>query len=527
MKKYLLVPLVIILASVLILVGCGEPAEEPTQQPTQQTTQPTTTQPPTTSPDQPQYGGILKIISGAGPAAFGYPPASGPLDSSGSLGVLEGLIGVDGLGEPVPKLAKSWDVSADGKTATFKLEEGVKYHDYTDFNSETVKWMVELYIEAGMIPTVSSVDAVDEYTVRFNMPQYNNAVFTQISDIHYISPTAVEENGVDWAKTHAVGTGPFMQEEFIRDVSITKVRFDEYWDEGKPYLDGLMNIYIPDSTTAKMSFEAGEAQILMVGNNGNTALDLANKGYEVRGIPGMAQFLVVDSANADSPFSDINVRLAVEHAINKQAVVDTVGKGYMIALNQLAPEGFVGYNPDLPIRAYDPDKARQLLADAGYPNGFESMLMGIAAFTNPDVATALQAYLADIGIDVTVDLMDMGRGFQTRKDGWDNGMMIGGTGLDPNMCQRLSVDLGEGTPNYPDTVKPPEWQSALNKALAARDVASRGEALQELMKITYDEEYVICCWATYDIAALDPTVHADIMTYHHIKWSPSDAWLSQ
>jgi peptide/nickel transport system substrate-binding protein len=470
---------------------------------------------------------VLKIISGMGPQAFGYPPLSGPLDSSGSFGVLEGLVGVDGAGEPTPKLATKWEVSPDGKNTTFTLRKGAKFHDGTDFNAQAVKWMVDLYIESGMIPTVTSIDAVDDYTVRFNMPQYNNAVFTQISDIMYVSPTAVEKNGIDWAKTHAVGTGPFMQKEFIRDVSITKVRFDDYWDEGLPYLDGVTNIYIPDATTAMMSFEAGEAQILMVGNNGKTARDLARLGYEVRGIPGMAQFLVTDSAHEDSPFSKFEVRLALEYAINKKAVVDTVGQGYMVVLNQLAPPGWVGNNPDLADRPYDPEKARQLLAQAGHPDGFSTTLMGIAAFTNPDVATALQAYCADIGIDVTVDLMDMGRGFQTRMAGWNNGIMIGGTGLDPNMTQRLSVDLGAGTPNYPDTIKPALWQPTLDKALAARTLEDRGKALEELMKVNYDEEFVICCWATYDIAALDPSFHGDILTYHHIKWNPADAWLSK
>jgi ABC-type transport system substrate-binding protein len=359
------------------------------------------------------------------------------------------------------------------------------------------------------------------------MPQYNNAVFTQISDIKMISPAAVNDNGIEWAKTHAVGTGPFKQEEFIRDVSITKVKFDDYWDEGKPYIDKLITVFIPNATTAKMSFEAGEGQILNIGNDGNMAKELADKGYEVRGIPGMAQFLVTDSANENSPFSKFDVRLAVEHAINKQAVVDTVGQGYMVALGQLAPPGFVGHNSDLAERAYDPEKAKKLLEQAGYPGGFQSILMGIGRFTNPDVATALQAYLADVGIDVEVDLMDMGRGFETRRAGWNNGIMISGTGLDPNMCQRLSVDLGEGTPNYPDTVKPAQWQPSLNAALAARDLDSRDKTLQALMKVNYDEEFVICCWATYDIAALAPSFHGDILTYHHIKWNPANAWLSE
>jgi peptide/nickel transport system substrate-binding protein len=541
-KKLLLFTLSIVLIVGLALVSCAQEEAAPvTPAPT---TAPATTPAPTSTPapsaapaptpapapstaETPKLGGVLKIISGGGPVAFGYPPGSQPFDFWGGFGILEALIGVDGQGEPTPLLATSWDLAADGKSVTFNLRKGVKFHDDTPFNAQAVKWSVDKFIEAHVISTVSSIDVIDDYTVRFNLPQFNNAVYTQISDLTYISPTAAEKNGIDWAKTHAVGTGPFMQKEFIRDVSITKVKFPDYWDTGKPYLDGMLNVFIPDPTTAKMSFEAGEAHILMIGSDGKVAKELADKGFVVRGMPGMASFLATDSVNADSPFYSAKVRMALEYAINKKQITDTVGQGYMDPLDQICPPGMVGNNPGIKERAYDPAMAKQLLAEAGYPDGFETKLMALQGFTSSDIVTAVQGYMKDVGIDVAVDLMDMGRGFQTMFQGWRNGMMFAGTGLDPNMCQRLSADLSASSPYNPCLKKPDSWQTTLDQALAARDVATRDKYLQQMMQINYDEEMVVPLWALYDTAALQPSVHCDLLLYHHIKWNPAGAWIDK
>jgi peptide/nickel transport system substrate-binding protein len=526
MKK-VLIPLFICLLA-LVLIGCSSQSTSTSTSTSSTTTTQVKTSTATqssTSAATPQRGGVLKMIFGMGPVAFGYPAASSPLDSPGSLGILEGLVGVDGNGDPTPLLATSWNVSEDGKTVTFNLRKGVKFHDGTDFNADAVKWNIDLELGAKLITAVTSVDVIDNYTVKFNLPQYNSVVFTQLSDGFYISPTAVQKNGVDWAKTNAVGTGPFMQKDFKRDASITKVRFPDYWDTGKPYLDGLEEVFIPDTTAAKISFEAGEAQILMALGDPKSGRDLANKGYVVRAFDGLSQFIIADSANQDSPFSKLKVRQAMAYAIDRKSIADTVGAGYWKVTNQICPKGFVGNNPNLPDIPYDSAKAKQLLSEAGYPNGFTTKLMAIGAFYNNDLITAVQSNLKDAGIDATVDIMDMGRGFATMQAGWNNGIMIGGTGLDPNMLQRMAIDLGKG--NYPTTARSTNWYSLLEQASAARDTQGRGKYLQDLMKETIDEMMVVPLMAATDIAAMTKAVNSDLLLYHHIKWHPADAWLSK
>jgi peptide/nickel transport system substrate-binding protein len=533
MKK-VLVSMVLLVTLALVIAGCGSqatpttaPAPAPPQTTANVAPSPVASQSPSAKTPTPQYGGILRSIVSAGPVAAGYPPASNPMDTAGTLGVMEGLIGVDKLGEPTPRLATAWQLSQDGKTLTFTLRKGVKFHDGTDFNAAAVKWNFDMDIQAKLITSVSSVDIVDDYTVKFNLPQFNNAVFPQISDILFISPTAVQKNGTDWAKTNPVGTGPFKQTEFVRDVSITKMKFDGYWDKGLPYLDGMKVIVIPDSTTAKMSFQAGEADLITVSSDYKGAKELADKGYIIRSMPGMANFFVTDRGNQDSPYANLKVRQALEYIVDRKATTESVGMGYMGVLNQIAPDGWGGFNPDLPAATYDPAKAKQLLAEAGYPSGFKTKLMASQRFTIEALMTAIQGYLANVGIEATVDLMDLGRYMQTRKDGWQNGIMLAGTGLDPNLCQRIEADLGANNGLYSIDPRPAQFQPTLDQAKAARDIDTRNKALQQLMKVVSDDEFVTPLWYIPDIVAMQKNVNADIMLYHHIKWNPATAWISK
>ncbi len=512
---------------ILIVAGCGTQATTTSSPAKPTTTSPVISQSTPVKADSPRYGGMLRIIISAGPVAHGYPPASNPMDSAGTLGVMEGLIGVDKLGEPTPRLATAWQLSEDGKTLIFTLRKGVKFHDGTSCDAQAVKWNFDMDIEAKLIMSVTSVDVIDDYSIRFNLPQFNNAVFTQISDMLLISPSAVEKNGTDWAKTNPVGTGPFKQTEFIRDVSLTKMKFDDYWDEGLPYLDGIKMIVIPDATSAKMSFEAGEADIITVSGNYKGAKELSSSGYIVRAIPGMANFFMTDRINKDSPYSNRKVLEALEYVVDRKATTESVGLGFMGVLNQIAPEGWGGFNKNIPPAIYDPAKAKQLLSEAGYPNGFKTTLMAAQRFTNEALLTAIQGYLADVGIEATVDSMDLGRYMQTRKDGWKNGLMLAGTGLDPNMCQRIEADLGANNGLYSVNPRPDQFQPTLDKAKAARDIETRNKYLEELMQLNYDDKFVIPVWYIPDIVALQKNLNAEIMTYHHIKWNPSTAWFSK
>ncbi len=149
---------------------------------------------------------------------------------------------------------------------TFTLRKGVKFHDGTDFNAEAVKFNLEAKKAAKMSGTEdwSSIDILDDYTVRINLLQYVNTALARFTAIYgaMVSPTAFKKNGIDWARWNPVGTGPFQFVGFERDVSAKYKRFEGYWQKGKPYLDGVEYLYIKDPMTQSATMEAKEAHVL-------------------------------------------------------------------------------------------------------------------------------------------------------------------------------------------------------------------------------------------------------------------------
>jgi ABC-type transport system substrate-binding protein len=193
---------------------------------------------------------------------------------------------------------------------------------------------------------------------------------------------------------------------------------------------------------------------------------------------------------------------------------------------QLSPSQYIGFNPNITGRQYDPAKAKQLLKDAGYANGFKTRMIATST-DDKDTLVAMQTYLKEVGIDATLDIADAARYNQIRTTGWKNGLMYGGTGADPNQSQRLSGDLGADAPYYASTKRAPDWQMALLQAMAARDLDTRKERMQMLLKIAADDEMVIPLFVGSDIAAIQPGVNVDYLAIHHVQWKPRDAWLSK
>jgi ABC-type transport system substrate-binding protein len=195
------------------------------------------------------------------------------------LAASESLVYNDQTGTATPRLATAWQTSADGKTVTFTLRKGVKFHDGTDFNAQAVKYNFDLVrSKAGtdLSKQVSSIDVVDDFTVKLNLPQPSNVLFNTLAFTSIMSPTTLQQNGADWARTHIVGTGAFTQADFKRDVWLKFAKYSNYWDTGKPYLDAIEYDIIADATTAQIAFKAGAGQFLLQPSP-KVAADLKNQ----------------------------------------------------------------------------------------------------------------------------------------------------------------------------------------------------------------------------------------------------------
>jgi len=335
--------------------------------------------------------------------------------------------------------------------------------------------------------TTDSVKKIDDYTVRINIPGYRNTILTGLGAGYsmIISPTAVEKNGLDWARWHPVGTGPFKFVEYERDARLVYEKNEDYWNKGLPYLDGVEFIVIADETVRKIAFQLGDIHSLRA--SGLTAQELRGMGYEHVTRSGGTFLLIPDSKNAESPFADKRVRLAVSHAINREALAHALGYGFSRPAYQVYPGFIETAIPDLEKHQFDQDLARQLLTEAGYPDGFKTTIHAFIRVVPRDFVTAIQGMLAEVGIEVDADFPEAGRYSEYRFGGWSDAMMAHAMASMENINSGFSFYFGGM--QFPSVQKPEGWQEAFDAALSSINVDP--VKTQKLAKLMHDEVMII------------------------------------
>ena len=539
--------LVIILVTGLLITGCGTPSTStptattptstvtPTTTPTSPTATTTPTSTPTPTPTIPTptvpTGGILTVISPYAPTSWGYPVKAGAGFASvfASIPVFESLIDADIHGNIRPELATSWEIASDLSSVTFELRQGVKFHDGTPFNAEAAKWNLDLFLTRGTGSPADweSVEAVGEYTLRINLKNFKN---TQLSNMTYgmISPSATEENGTDWAGTNPIGTGPFKFKGFVPNTTLEYERFDDYWGD-KAYVDGIEFIYIVDVTTAGIAYKAGDA-LVWEGADAKTAFTLAQYGYQRLSRRGPIMNLIPDSANPDSPFYIKEVREAVEYAIDRQAIVDTYGYGAWEAVYQPnVPEQF-GYVPDLAKREYNPDRARELLEQAGFTEELHITIITSTAFPQ-DPLVAIQDNLADVGIIATIDAQAPSKWAETRVTGWSNGLFYVTHGAtDYNYCAYLERYLLPTSSYAGKSIGYPEgWVDLITQMMLASDPDEMTALAQQAVRMEVENVLEIPLWVQAEVYVADPSVHDMGIGTHGdgFSWNTNKVWIGE
>lgn len=479
--------------------------------------------PEETATGESKYGGVLKLALTVGPGTpIGYPPEAAPDAQDVGRPCLETLFRIKERGELEPLLATGWEVSPDRSSITLTLRRGVKFHDGTNFNAEAVKWNLGNMIEARKGGKWKSVDLIDKYTVRVNLKGYANTDLTNLGQTRaqMISPTAVKENGLDWARWHPVGTGPFKFVKFESDSKLVYEKNGNYWQENKPYLDGVEYQVIPDETVRNMAFQRGDIHVLEA--IGKLANDLQKKGYEYRTRSGGTFVLIPDSKNTDSPFSDKRVRQAVSYAIDRESLVQAVGYGLLRPAYQIAPGSEVTKVPDLAERHYDQDKARQLVNEAGYPDGFKTTIHTFLRIVPRDYITAIAHMLAKVGIEVDTDFPEAGRYTEYRFRGWNNAMMAHCISPFANMNRCFSFYFGGR--QFPSVQKPEGWEKAYNEALSSTEIDP--VKTQNLVKLMQETAMVIPYAEETKIRFFQDGVHdTGYMKDDLHQWYPENAWL--
>lgn len=308
--------------------------------------------------------------------------------------------------EVVPDLAESWKVSDDGLTYTFKLRKGVQFHKgYGEVTAEDVKYSFDRILNpetgaylAKNYRMIKDVKVVDKYTVQMILGEPYAPLLMRLTAFKaggIVPKAAVEKFGKQFG-LNPIGAGPFEWVKGTPRGDMVLKAFDKYY-AGKSKIDGIVFPHIVDATTAYVAFEAGDLDLVNVQDPEIFKKYKAHSKIELQTRPGLnINYLVMN--NRDKPFSDIRVRQAVAHAIDKKALGETVLKGLSTELTGPIPSGCDYYTADVKKYPYDPDKAKALLKEAGYPNGFETTLYTFIWGPAVDVVTAIQGMLAEVGI---------------------------------------------------------------------------------------------------------------------------------
>jgi peptide/nickel transport system substrate-binding protein len=309
-----------------------------------------------------------------------------------------------------PLLAESWAFSDDSRALTLYLRKGVVFHDGTPFNAEAVKVNLERFRKAIfkflLFPRVQTIDVVDEYTVRLNLDMPFAPIIAHLTHnfIAMVSPKQIAAlEGKDIMEP--VGTGPFVFNRWVRGDHVRLVKNPHYWGE-VPYLDSVVFKVVPSDATRLVLLETGEVHAIMRVPPLDAPRVAATPGLELVQVPSV-RTIYFGFNYQRAPFTDVRVRQAFNYAVDKEAIVKEILGGAGGASDAPIMPLIFGYAPQEPYR-YDPEKARQLLAEAGLPKGLKITIHHPTGryLLDAAIAEAVQAYLAEVGIAAELVTME-------------------------------------------------------------------------------------------------------------------------
>ncbi|MBM7661678.1 peptide/nickel transport system substrate-binding protein [Bacillus mesophilus] len=324
-----------------------------------------------------------------------------------------------------PDLAEKWDISEDGKEYTFHLRQDVKFHDGTPFNAEAVKFSIERqtdsnhpYHDTGTFAyadftfgPVEKVEVVDEFTVKITLKE-PFAPFLSNMAMHaasIVSPTALEKHSSDFTM-NPVGTGPFKFVSWNKGVEVVLEKNEDYFG-GAPSIDQLIFKPITEAQTRLAELESGNIDLIVNIPPDDLERLRGDSNLQVIEQAGMHVWWTALNTQKE-PFNNVKVRQAVNYAINKEAIVDGILQGTGELANSPVPPTVWGHNPDVKNYPYNPEKAKELLAEAGYADGFDVTYWvpesGSGMQQPQAMAAAIQSDLAKVGINVEIQTLEWG-----------------------------------------------------------------------------------------------------------------------
>ena len=414
--------------------------------------------------------------------------------------IYDTLLAFDDNGEVVPNLAKEWTVSEDGLEATFVLNEGITCHDGTPFDANDVKYTAERAISEdnpsvtkGAWGPITSVEAVDSQTVKFNFSEPFGAFVSFMADpfSSQICDSA-EELGDDFGVSAAVGTGPWKLVSWTKGDEIVLEKNADYQNfgrpienDGAPYLDQLVVKQIPEPQTRLAGLQTGEIQVIAEPPLEELEAIEADESLNNYIAEKTGQNVFFEFTISRPPFDDIRARQAVAYATDPEAAIDIVFGDVVKREKCTVARGVLGNDQDFCEEhgySYDPEKAKELLAELGYgpDNPLEVTLMTWVGGNREKMVQVFQNQLKQVGIEADIETMDIGtlNARVKQENETDSGQgtfdMMGWAWYDPDILHQLWH-----SPGAYNGYQSPELDALLNETRTTVDSDARLAAVQE------------------------------------------------
>jgi peptide/nickel transport system substrate-binding protein len=398
-----------------------------------------------------------------------------------------------------PGLAESWEMP-DPQTYIFHLRQGVKFHNGRELVAEDVVYSLNRIRDpevgspwAGGLVSIENVEALDDYTVKVSLSRPDATLLNTMAWKFFaiVPQETVEENGGTLSGVMD-GTGPFKLVEWQPKVHIKLARNEDYWREGLPCLDGVTFVPIPDTTARTTSLRTGTEDF---------SDNVPGQSVEtIRAIPGMitdertaTAYMFLGTNTQRPPFDDPRVRQALAYAVDRQAYVDAVLFGYGVPIvGGPIPESNWGYAGLQTYAERDLEKAKALLAEAGYPDGFDTTIKLVAGGPlDEGLAQIAQANLAEIGVNAELIPLEFGVLIEQFAINQDFDLVVMGFSdfWEPNDFLYPVFHTGEGF--NPWGYSNPEVDALLEQAREELDQDKRAELYTEAQRIIVDEAPLI------------------------------------
>ncbi len=452
--------------------------------------------------------------------------------------IYDPLVYLDPAGKVYPALALSWQFSNGNKTVTFKLRQGVKFHDGTPFNAAAVKFSVERQLAketasptAWMLGDFDKVDVIDDYTVAYNYKQPFVPLWVGLSYSYCapISPDAVKKYGDNFGR-NPVGTGPFKFVSWEPDKGITLAKNpDHTWaspyfaNQGAPYLDGAQYLIIPEDATRISALQSGEIDMI----HGSDAVPMDKIGQ----LQKMQNVKVVDAPMVGvveiylnttiKPLNDKRVRKALNYAVDKKKLITLALDGNATpAYSPVASTFAAVYNTDVRTKIgydVDLDKAKALLKEAGVDGGFKVELATFDGALWRRIGEVIKEDLAKIKVDLSIASLPVGELFAKAKDGTSGMYQCWYTYGEPDIVYQF---LHSGEAFWWDRHVNPDLDKLIEAQRTEFDPEKRKQIFWKIQETVVDEAYWIPLYEGKYFAAMKNYVSGvtiDHLGFHHLQ----------